>query len=297
MADTETPRIHPAPARRGPARAPRQGEARRRRGEDRQAARARQADRARAPGAADRRGHVHRAGHPRPPALLPARDGRRRGAGRRRDHRLRQGRRPDGRRVRLRLHGDGRLDGHDRRAEGHPPARAGADQADPVHLAARLRGRADPGGGRLAVRRLRPPVPRGGGDERRDPAGRGADGALRRGHRLHPGPGRLRADGQGPRLDGAGRSRTWCGPRSARTSPRRSSAARACTAASPASATSRSPPTRSASSASSSTCPTCRRTASSRRRSSNQPTPSTAWTTSCSTSSPSPTASPTTCTR
>ena len=32
----------------------------------------------------------------------------------------------------------------------------------PMHLAARLRRRADPGGGRLAVRRLGPPVPRGG---------------------------------------------------------------------------------------------------------------------------------------
>ena len=47
-----------------------------------------------------------------------------------------------------------------------------------------------------------------------------------------PGPGGLRADGQGPRLDGARRARTWCGRRSARTSPRRNSAARACTAAS-----------------------------------------------------------------
>ena len=66
-------------------------------------------------------------------------------------------------------------------------------------------GRAHPGGGRLAVRRLRPPVPRGGHRERRDPAGRGADGAVRGGHRLHPRARRLRADGQGPRLDGARR--------------------------------------------------------------------------------------------
>ena len=83
-------------------------------------------------------------------------------AGRRRDHRLRQGRRPAGRRVRVRLHGHGRLDGHDRRDEGRAAARPGADQADPVRVAARLGRRADPGGGRLAVRRLRPPVPRGG---------------------------------------------------------------------------------------------------------------------------------------
>ena len=32
-----------------------------------------------------------------------------------------------------------------------------------------------------------------------------------------PGPRRLRADGQGPRLDGARRARTWCARRSART--------------------------------------------------------------------------------
>ena len=122
-----------------------------------------QADRARAPRAADRRGHVHRARHPRAAALLAARDGGQRGARRRRHHRLRQGRRPPGRRLRLRLHRHGRLDGHDRRAQGRAPARAGADQAHAVHLAARLRRRAHPGGGRLAVRRLRPPVPRGGG--------------------------------------------------------------------------------------------------------------------------------------
>ena len=46
-----------------------------------------------------------------------------------------------------------------------------------------------------------------------------------------------------PRLDGAGRARTWSGPRWARTSPRRSWAARACTAASRGSGTSRSNPT------------------------------------------------------
>ena len=54
----------------------------------------------------------------------------------------------------------------------------------------------------------RAPLPRGGGDERRGPADRGADGAVRGGHRLHPRPGRLRADGEGPRLDGARRSAT-----------------------------------------------------------------------------------------
>ena len=227
----------------------------------------READRARAPGAADRRGHLRRAGDPRPAALLPARDGRQGGAGRRRDHRLRQGRRAPGGGLRLRLHGHGRLDGDDRRAEGHAPARARPDQADPLHLAARLRRRAHPGGRRLAVRRLRAPVPRGGRDERGDPPDRRPDGPLRGRHRLHPRPGRLRADGQGPRLDGARRARTSCALPSARMSPRRSSAARGCTAASRASGTWRSPTTRSASSGSSSTSPTCPRTARRRRRS------------------------------
>ena len=81
-------------ADRAAARAPREGEAGRRRGEDRQAARARQADRARADRPAGRRGHLRRARHPRPPALRPAGDGRGRGAGRRRHHRLGRRRRP-----------------------------------------------------------------------------------------------------------------------------------------------------------------------------------------------------------
>ena len=241
--------LDPATARRGPPRAPRADQARRRRGEDRPSAREGKADRARAPRAADRRGHVRGARHPRPPALLPARDGRRRGARRRRHHRLRQGRRPAGRGVRLRLHGDGRLDGHDRRAEGHAPARARADEADPVHLAARLRRRAHPGGRRLAVRGLGLPVPRGGRDERRDPAGRGPDGA-----RAPPAPPTSPASPTSCRWSRAAarwRSpvRTSCAPRSARTSRRRNSAARACTAASRAWGTWRSPTTRSASSA------------------------------------------------
>ena len=56
------------------------------------------------------------------------------------------------------------------------------------------------------------------GDERRRPAGRGADGPVRGGDGLHPGAGGLRADGLRARLDGARRARTWCAPRSARTS-------------------------------------------------------------------------------
>ena len=206
-------RLDAAAAGRGPRGPPRADQARRRRGEDRKPARAGEAHRARAARAADRRGHVHRARHPRAPALLPARDGGHGGARRRRDHRLREGRRAPGGGVRVRLHRDGRLDGDDRRAEGHPPARARADQAHPLHLAARLRRRAHPGGGRLAVRGLRAPVPRGGRDERRDPADRRADGPVRRRHRLHPRPGRLRADGQGPRLDGARRPAPGAGGR------------------------------------------------------------------------------------
>ena len=54
-------------------------------------------------------------------------------------------------------------------------------------------------------------------------------GPCAAGHRLHPGPRRLRADGQGPRLDGARRAAPGPRRRSARTSPRRSSAARRCT--------------------------------------------------------------------
>ena len=89
--------------------------------------------------------------------------------------------------------------------EGRPPARPGADQAPALRLAARQRRRADPGGGRLALRRQRPPLPRGGRHERRHPAGGGAHGPVRGGHRVHPRAGRLRADGQGPRVDGARR--------------------------------------------------------------------------------------------
>ena len=102
-------------------------------------------------------------------------------------------------------------------------------QADPVHLAARLGRRADPGGGRVAVRRLRPPLPRGGRDERRDPADRRADGAVRRRHRLHP-----RASPTSCRWSRAAArwrspARTSSRPSPARTSPRRSSAARRST--------------------------------------------------------------------
>ena len=67
------------------------------------------------------------------------------------------------------------------------------------------RRRPHPGGGRLALRRLRPPLPRGGRNVGRDPDGGGDDGPLRRRHRLHPGARRLRADGLRPGRDGARR--------------------------------------------------------------------------------------------
>ena len=142
-------------ARRRPARAPREDQARRRRREDRRPAREGQAHRARADRPARRPRHVRRDRHARAPALLAALDGGPRGARRRRDHRLGRGRRPPLRDRRLRLHRDGRLDGHDRRDQGRAHARDGAAEADAVHLAARLRRRAHPGGGRLAVRRAR----------------------------------------------------------------------------------------------------------------------------------------------
>ena len=81
-------------------------------------------------------------------------------------------------------------------------------QRMPLDLAARLGRRADPGGGRIAVRRLRPPVPRGGRDVRRRPAGRGDARPVRGRHRLHPRPLGLRPDGRRPGRDGARRART-----------------------------------------------------------------------------------------
>ena len=237
--------------------------ARRRRGEDRPPARARQADRARADRAAGRRGHVHRARHPRrqPHFSVSAR--------------WRASEAPaDG--V---ITGYGKVDGRLVAVCAYDfTVMAGSMGMTGEIKVARLRELAltkripfvwllDSAGARIqeAVGSLfagsghlfREEVVMSGVD----PAGRGADGPVRGGHRLHPGAGRLRADGQGPRLDGARRARTSCARRSARTSRRRSSAARACTAASPASATSRSPTTRSASSASSSTSRTSRRTA------------------------------------
>ena len=190
---------------RGSPRSPREGEARRGRGEDRAPARARQAHRPRADRPPRRSGHLRRARHPGRPPLLAAGDGGQGGAGRRRDHRLGRRRGPHLLHRRLRLHRDGGLDGHDRRVQGRPPARDGARQAHAVHLAAGLGRRPHPGGGRLDVRRLRPPVPRGGDDVRRHPPGRRDARALRRRHRVHPGALGLRADGRRAGRDGARR--------------------------------------------------------------------------------------------
>ena len=84
---------------------------------------------------------------------------------------------------------------------------------------------------------------------------------------------------------------------SARTSPRRNSAARACTAASRASATWRWPATRSASRRSRPTSPTCPSTARPRRPCARSPTRSSAARRRCWTCCRRPTARPMTCTR
>jgi len=52
-----------------------------------------------------------------------------------------------------------------------------------------LAGGAVQGGVGFPFRRLGPPLPRGGRDERGDPAGRRPDGSVRGRHRLHPGAG------------------------------------------------------------------------------------------------------------
>ena len=93
---------------------------------------ARQAHRPRAAGAALRRGQFTELGiHGRPHFSQRAMEGKEAPA----DGVVTGYGKVDGRLVavcRLRLHRHGRLDGHDRRAEGHAPARAGAREADPV---------------------------------------------------------------------------------------------------------------------------------------------------------------------
>ena len=63
----------------------------------------------------------------------------------------------------------------------------------------------------LSLRGQRASVSRAGGHVRRGAAGRGDGGPGRGGHRVHPGPRRLRADGEGHRLDGARRPRAGQG--------------------------------------------------------------------------------------
>ena len=173
------------------------------------AAREGQAHRARAHRPARRPRHLRRDRPARAPALLAALDGGPRSTRGRRDHRLGRGRRPPLRGRRLRLHRDGRVDGHDRRDQGRPHARDGAAEAHAVHLAARLRRRAHPGGGRLAVRGLGPPVPRGGDHVRRRPAGGRHARPVRGRDRLHPRPRRLRPDGGRARARWRLPVRTW----------------------------------------------------------------------------------------
>ena len=112
----------------------------------------------------------------------------------------------------------------------------------PDGVAGRLRRRAPGGVGGIArqdshLRGHRLPLPRAGGDERRRAAGRGDGRARRRRHRVHPGPRGLRADGEGHELDRDRRAVPREERRSARRSPRRSSAARRSTTRSPASRT------------------------------------------------------------
>ena len=117
----------------------------------------------------------------------------------------RRDRRPPGRHLRLRLHGAGRLDGRGRRDQDGPHPRARPAPTHPDRVAARLGRRADPVVVRVDVRRRRCAVPRAGDAERRRAAGRGDARPLRGRHRLHPGAGRLRPDGQGHVVDGARR--------------------------------------------------------------------------------------------
>ena len=115
----------------------------------------------------------------------------------RRRHGRRARRRPPRVLRRLRLHGHGGVDGHDRRAEGRPPAQEVDAQPAPDDLAARLRRRPHSGGGREHVCRQRRALLRAGPDERSRPAGGRDARTVRRRDRLHPGARGFRAHGQG----------------------------------------------------------------------------------------------------
>ena len=133
-------------------------------------------------------------------------------------------------------------------------------------------------------------------DERRGAAGGRADGPVRGGHRVHPRARRLRADGQGARLDGAGRAASHQG-----RDGRGRDAGGARRLAHPHAHVRRGRPRGGVRrglhrARSRTTSPTSRRTARSRRRCASPRTRWTGWTRSCSTSSPTRRASRTTCT-
>ena len=185
------------------SRSARDGAARRRRGADRPPARAGQAHRPRAPRPPDRRRDLGRARASTAARTLPAgeegkeapADGVVTGT---------EGRRPARGRGRLRLHRMAGSMGMIGETQGGAAARAGALKRIPMMWLVDSAGARIQEAAALAVRGLRLPVPRAGGDERRRPAGRRAHGAGRGGHGLHPRAGGLRAHGEGQRLDGAG---------------------------------------------------------------------------------------------
>ena len=111
--------------------------------------------------------HLRRDRHARPPALLAALDGGPGGAGGRRDHRLGRGRRPPLRVVAYDftvMAGSMGMTGEIKVARLREMA---LQKRMPFIWLLDSAGRAHPGGGRLAVRRLGPPVPRGGDHVRR----------------------------------------------------------------------------------------------------------------------------------
>ena len=115
----------------------------------------------------------------------------------------------DGRRVAVCAYDftvHGRLDGRRRRARRRPALRELAlRQRIPIVWLLDSAGARIQSTSGLDVRRRRRAVPRAGGDERRRAAGGGHARPLRGRHRLHPGAGRLRPDGEGHVVDGARR--------------------------------------------------------------------------------------------
>ena len=143
----------------------------------------RQAHRARTRRPALRRGHVSRIRHPRhAPFAATGYEGQGHARGWR-DHRSRDDPRPAGLRRGLRLYRHGRHDGRGRRAQSQAHARARASRTHADRVAARFRGRTNPGSRRRAVRGHGLVVFRPGPDVRDRPPGRcdhGADGRRNR---------------------------------------------------------------------------------------------------------------------